>query len=174
MFFLFALPSIGMQAFMVSALTISGAHTLATANILLTAFLGALAIGVLIGGLIAERAHRYDRISAICLGVASITVLGIVFASQMLLVAFCIIFAGGAIGLVMASRDMMVQSTVQTGQAGWVFGFVTNGINAAGVIAPPLFGYLVDNDRPMTIFFLSSGLLGITAIIALLVNRTSN
>tara|TARA_Y100001001_G_C7850131_1_gene253797 strand:+ start:70 stop:261 length:192 start_codon:yes stop_codon:yes gene_type:complete len=36
---------------------------------------------------------------------------------------------------------------------GKVFGFVSTGFNVAGIIAPPLFGYILDNYNANTVFW---------------------
>jgi len=50
------------------------------------------------------------------------------------------------------------------GQFGKVFGFVTTGFNIGGIIAPLMFGYVMDAGHPRAVFFLVSGL----AVVAIL------
>jgi MFS family permease len=57
-------------------------------------------------------------------------------------------------GMVMPSRDMIVREITPLGAFGKVFGFVTNGFNIAGIIAPLLFGALLDHGAPRAMFFL--------------------
>ena len=47
-------------------------------------------------------------------------------------------------GLMQPSRDMIVRAVTPEGQFGKVFGFVTTGFNIGGIIAPLLFGYVMD------------------------------
>ena len=51
-------------------------------------------------------------------------------------------------GVLQPSRDMIVRAVTPPGAFGRVFGFVTTGFNIGGVIAPPAFGYLMDNGEP--------------------------
>jgi MFS family permease len=62
------------------------------------------------------------------------------------------------------SRDMLVRAVTPEGQFGKVFGFVTTGFNIGGIIAPLMFGYVLDAGHPRAVFFLVSGL----ALIAIL------
>ena len=51
-------------------------------------------------------------------------------------------------GLMQPSRDMIVRAVTPEGQFGKVFGFVTTGFNIGGIIAPLLFGYVMDAGHP--------------------------
>jgi MFS family permease len=61
-------------------------------------------------------------------------------------------------GLMQPSRDMIVRAVTPDGQFGKVFGFVTTGFNIGGIIAPLLFGYVMDSGHPRWVFFLVCGL----------------
>lgn len=50
------------------------------------------------------------------------------------------------------SRDMIVRAVTPPGEFGKVFGFVTTGFNIGGVIAPPVFGYMMDHGAPQMVF----------------------
>jgi len=72
-------------------------------------------------------------------------------------------------GLMQPSRDMIVRAVTPEGQFGKVFGFVTTGFNIGGIIAPFLFGYLMDHGHPQAVFFLVAGL-SLLAIVTLIPN----
>ena len=57
-------------------------------------------------------------------------------------------------GLMQPSRDMIVRAVTPEGQFGKVFGFVTTGFNIGGIIAPLMFGYVMDAGHPRWVFFL--------------------
>jgi MFS family permease len=78
-------------------------------------------------------------------------------------------------GLMQPSRDMIVRAVTPEGQFGKVFGFVTTGFNIGGIIAPLMFGYVMDTGYPHAVFFLVSGLalLAILTIIPSFVRRAS-
>jgi MFS family permease len=51
-------------------------------------------------------------------------------------------------GFIQPSRDMLVRSVTPPGAFGKVFGFITTGFNIGGMIAPPMFGYMMDHGNP--------------------------
>jgi MFS family permease len=72
-------------------------------------------------------------------------------------------------GLMQPSRDMIVRAVTPEGQFGKVFGFVTTGFNIGGIIAPLLFGWVMDAGHPRAVFFLVSAL-ALLAILTLIPN----
>jgi len=76
--------------------------------------------------------------------------------------------AGLFSGLIMPSRDMIVRAQTPPGAFGTVFGFVTTGFNIGGIVAPLLFGWIMDHGYAHAIFLLSAGfcLLSIVVLVA--------
>jgi sugar phosphate permease len=72
-------------------------------------------------------------------------------------------------GLMQPSRDMIVRSVTPDGQFGKVFGFVTTGFNIGGIIAPLMFGTVMDAGHPRAVFFLVGGL-SLLAILTIIPN----
>ena len=64
--------------------------------------------------------------------------------------------SGFFFGVFQPSRDMIVRTVTPPGAFGRVFGFVTTGFNIGGVVAPPIFGYLMDHGSPRSVFILSA------------------
>jgi MFS family permease len=56
--------------------------------------------------------------------------------------------------MIMPSRDMLVRAVTPPGAFGKVFGFVTNGFNIVGIVAPLIFGALMDHGSLRLVFFL--------------------
>jgi MFS family permease len=73
--------------------------------------------------------------------------------------------AGLLYGAVMPSRDMIVREVTPPGAFGVVFGFVTNGFNIAGILAPPLFGALLDHGASQ-LFFYTVTAFGVASVIS--------
>jgi MFS family permease len=71
-------------------------------------------------------------------------------------------------GICMPSRDMMVRAAAPPGQAGAAFGIVSTGFNIGGMIAPPLFGWLMDSGNPNAVFLLGAVFMMVTALAAFL------
>jgi FSR family fosmidomycin resistance protein-like MFS transporter len=55
-------------------------------------------------------------------------------------------------GIIQPSRDMMVRAVTPVGSFGKVFGFVSTGFNLGGMVAPLLYGWLMDRGQPQMIF----------------------
>ena len=57
-------------------------------------------------------------------------------------------------GVIQPSRDMMVRAVTPVGSFGKVFGFVSTGFNLGGMVAPLLYGMLMDHCEPRAIFMI--------------------
>ena len=79
-----------------------------------------------------------------------------VAAIDMSLETIAVVFAiaGLANGLVAPSRDMLIRAVTPPGEMGKVFGFVSVGYNIGGIIAPVMFGYILDHAEPGLLFWL--------------------
>jgi len=60
--------------------------------------------------------------------------------------------AGLFSGVMMPSRDMIVRAVTPSGSFGKVFGFVTTGFNLGGIVAPLVFGPIMDHGSPRLVF----------------------
>jgi FSR family fosmidomycin resistance protein-like MFS transporter len=154
-FMLISVANFGLLFYCVVALNALYGTAAVTANSALSANLLFSACGVLLGGLIASRTTRHGLVAALGLAAsaAAAIVLGLFDPGAALLVVLMSL-GGLASGLVMPSRDMIVRAVTPPGAFGKVFGFVTNGFNIAGMLAPLIFGALMDHGAPRTVFFL--------------------
>jgi len=59
---------------------------------------------------------------------------------------------GFCAGIIAPSRDMIVRDATPPGAFGRVFGFVTTGFNLGGIVAPMIFGALMDHGSPRLVF----------------------
>ncbi len=159
----------GISEFSVSALHLIYDAPLVEAGVVLSAYLFTAPIGVLLGGWIADRTVHHDRFAASCFIVIAamiFTVAAVELSLQAIAVLFAI--AGLANGLVAPSRDMMIRAVTPPGEMGKVFGFVSVGYNIGGVVAPVMFGYLLDNANPGLLFW-AVGVLSLATVITVLV-----
>jgi len=158
LFVTLALISGGLQNYSVVALVAVHATTLPVASAALTGYLLLTALGVLLGGLVAARTSSHDTVAAVGLVVVAAVVSPIAFADPhpTILIALMAI-AGLFSGLIMPSRDMIVRAQTPPGAFGTVFGFVTTGFNIGGIVAPLLFGWIMDHGYARAIFLLSAG-----------------
>jgi MFS family permease len=169
-FVMITFSTTGVQNYSVVALNEAYGTPIGIANTALTANLMLSAFGVLAGGLLAARIGRPEWIAAgSFLGIALTgAVIGIAdFGIVVLMIAMSL--NGFVNGLMQPSRDMIVRAVTPDGQFGKVFGFVTTGFNIGGIIAPLLFGYVMDSGHPRWVFFLVCGL-SLLAILTIVPN----
>lgn len=152
-FVLLAFMNSGMNNYSVAALGALYGVPLPIANTALTAQLLLSAIGVLAGGLLVTRTALHSTVAA--LGIAGTVVTAALVAAidfgTFALIAVMALF-GFFTGVIAPSRDMIVREATPEGAFGTVFGFVTTGFNIGGIVAPMLFGALMDAGHPRLVF----------------------
>jgi MFS transporter, FSR family, fosmidomycin resistance protein len=126
----------------------------AIANTALTGLLAMSAVGVLVGGVLAARTARHNLVASAGLLVTGAVALlvGLVDPGAVLLI-LVISLSGFASGMTMPSRDMIVRAVTPPGSFGKVFGFITTGFHIGGMVAPLIFGQLLDHGHPRAVFF---------------------
>ena len=144
----------GVSAFGVATLTVIHEITVTEAATILSAYLFASPIGVLCGGWIADRIRHHHLFAGVCFVVIALAFFTMAGLSMRLeVIAFVFVIAGFFSGVVSPSRDMLIRSLAPPTEMGKVFGFVSTGFNVAGIIAPPLFGYILDHHNPSAVFW---------------------
>ncbi|MFL5042740.1 MAG: MFS transporter [Xanthobacteraceae bacterium] len=168
-FIMLSLANGGVQNYSVVALEALRGTPLATANVALSAYLLMSAIGVLLGGYVVSRTERHDGIAIAGLAANAVTVLALALFEVAAPVLILLMAAAGLFqGLIMPSRDMLVRAVTPRGAFGTVFGFVTTGFNIAGIVAPLVFGWMMDQGNPQAIF-LASAAFGLASIVTVMV-----
>jgi FSR family fosmidomycin resistance protein-like MFS transporter len=81
--------------------------------------------------------------------------MGIIGHSAAVLIAMSSL-SGLFAGVVSPSRDMLVRSVTPPGAFGRVFGFVSPGFNIGSMIAPMLYGMLMDHGQPRLVFLIAA------------------
>jgi MFS family permease len=145
---------------------------LAVANLALTAYLSAQALGVLLGGFIADLTRRHAEVASLGYAVNACIVLAIGtsgFDPLPLIVAMSA--AGLLSGMIMPSRDMLVRAAAPAGAVGRTFGIVTSGFGIGGMVGPLMFGFAMDHGAPQWVFGISVILMIAVAVVALVGDR---
>ena len=146
----------GVSYFSVSAFDQMYDMPLVTANVALTLFLAASSAGILLGGFIGDRTPRHDLIAIIGTVISGVAILAIGFFQLAFFgIALAMCVAGFASGVTAPSRDLLVRSVAPKDSMGAVFGFVSTGLNVGGMIAPFVFGVLLDMERAAIVFMIS-------------------
>jgi MFS family permease len=169
-FVMITFSTTGVQNYSVVALGEAFGTPLGLANTALTANLMLSALGVLAGGLLAARVARHEWVAAFSFAGIAVTA-AMIGAVDLGFVLLMIVMSlnGFVNGVMQPSRDMIVRAVTPEGQFGKVFGFVTTGFNIGGIIAPLLFGWVMDAGHPRAVFFLVSAL-ALLAILTLIPN----
>jgi MFS family permease len=172
-FTLLSLSTAGIGNFGVVALIAGYGISFADANVALTAFLAASAIGVLAGGFLADRTHRHGQVAAACFAInAGIMFVIATVTLPALLLTAAMATAGFLGGVIAPSRDMLVRNAVPAGAAGRAFGIVSTGFNIGGIISPLLFGCIMDQNLPHWVFGISAAFMILTVLLALVTDRS--
>jgi MFS family permease len=171
-FLLLNLSNAGISNFGVVALMSGYGATFSAANLALTAYLGASAVGVLAGGFLADRTERHGQVAAACFAVnaAILLLVAAVNLPQLLLIGVMGL-AGFLSGVIAPSRDMMVREAAPPGAAGRAFGIVSTGFNIGGIISPLLFGWVMDQNLPHWVFGISVVFMVMTVLLTLATER---
>jgi MFS family permease len=171
-FLLLSLSTAGINNFGVVALMSGYGATYSIANIALTAFLGASAMGVLTGGVLADRTSRHGQVASVCFGIDAIVVLFIALTTlPPVALTVAMALAGFLSGVIAPSRDMLVRQAAPPGAAGRAFGIVSTGFNVGGIISPLLFGWIMDQSLPRWVFGASAVFMALTVVLGFLTDR---
>jgi MFS family permease len=171
-FMLLTLSNAGISNFGVVALMSGYAASFSSANLALTVFLGASAVGVLAGGFLADHTSRHGQVAAVCFAANAAIVLLIATMGLPPLVLTTAMAAAGFLGGVIApSRDMLVRNAAPVGAAGRAFGIVSTGFNLGGIVSPLLFGWIMDLNAPRWVFGASVIFMIVTVVLSLFTDR---
>lgn len=169
---LLSLSNGGINTFAVMAFINAYGLTFNTANIALTGFLACGAAGVLAGGYLADRTTRHGQVAAACFAANSVIIMSIaVFTPPAILIVMMMGLAGFLGGLIAPSRDMLVRKAAPPGAAGRAFGIVSTGFNIGGIIAPLMYGAIMDRGLPRWVFAIGAVFMMATVVLALFTDR---
>ena len=167
-FVLLSLSNGGVTTFGIAALQSGYSFSLETASLTLSIYLGALSIGVLVGGVLADKTRHHGFIAAACFALNAIIFAMIAMLPMAgMMVMSALVFAGFLSGLISPSRDMLVRKAAPPGAAGRAFGIVSTGFNIGGILGPMLFAYILDQQMPRWLFAASAGFMLLTVLLAL-------
>jgi MFS family permease len=171
-FTLLGLSNAGISSFGVVALMSGYGTSFSTANLALTAYLGASAVGVLAGGFLADRTERHGQVAAVCFAINTALVLLIAFFTLPAIPLISAMTIAGFLGGVIApSRDMLVRNAAPPGAAGRAFAIVSTGFNFSGIASPLLFGWIMDQNMPHAVFIVSALFMALTVALTFFTER---
>jgi FSR family fosmidomycin resistance protein-like MFS transporter len=127
---------------------------LATASFVATGYTLCGVVGLILGGFLAARADRLERMIGMCLA-GSALLLALVGSGWLpgLLALGLAALAGLGTGLAGPSRDMLIKRAAPPGATGRVYGTVYSGLDLGFALAAPIFGAVLDGGNPGGVFF---------------------
>jgi MFS family permease len=167
-FFCLAMANGGIQTFTVVGMGAIHGTPFSTATVALSGFLLMSAVGVLLGGVIADRTPHHERVAAVGFACTSTMAILMAWVNMPAVVLVGVMSLGGLLnGIIQPSRDMMVRAVTPPGSFGKVFGFVSTGFNLGGMLAPLLYGWLMDQGEPRAIFMIVVGFILLALVTAI-------
>ncbi len=156
-FLLSSISLVGIQNFSIAALQEGFGVTVALATLAVTLYQLATAAGVFVGGILADRVRHHHRVAmsglacaALCAVLASVT-------SPPAAVTVALVSAiGFAVGITTPSRDVLVRRATPSGATGKVFGVVYSGFDAGALLAPLIYGALMDHHLARLVFLVAA------------------
>ena len=163
--------SIGLQTFTPSALNAGFGVALALANSAVTAYLLGGTAGIFVGGFLAARTSRHDRVAAA--GLLAGAFLAALVATSPPLPLLLPIFAaiGFALGATGPARDLIVRNATPKGASGRIYGFVYSGLDIGSMLGPVWFGLMLDHGLAPQMFVVVSVLLLVAIMTVVQVRR---
>jgi len=146
-----------LRGFFVAAMDLLYSTPLAAANGALSGFLLGSALGILAGGVLADRIGPRMSIAAVTLVSAGVLVVLIGVMPMPLAVLIGVMSASGFLqGVLLPTRDLLVRSVTPDGSMGKVMGFLSSGTMLASGVVPVLFGWILDAFDPNWVFWISA------------------
>ena len=127
---------------------------IALASLVVSGYMVSGIAGQLMGGFLASRAARLERLIGLCLA-GSALLLALVASGWLPAMAALAIasLAGLGTGLAGPSRDMLIKRASPPGATGRVYGTVYSGLDLGFALAAPVLGALLDGGNPGGVFF---------------------
>jgi MFS family permease len=164
--------SVGVQTFLPAALSVGFQVPLVIGTSAVTAYLLGATAGIAIGGFLAVRTTRHDRVAVT--GLAAAALLLVLAASGVLdAPSFVPMFAliGLALGATSPSRDLIVRNATPRGATGRVYGFVYSGLDIGAMLGPIWFGLMLDHGLANDVLFVIAALLAVAMATVVNVRR---
>ena len=167
--------AVGLQSFLPSALNEGLSVPLVLATSAVTAYLLGGTGGIALGGYVATRTTRHDRVAMTGLlsgaGLLVVVALGSV-PITMIVPLFALV--GFALGVTGPSRDLIVRAATPAGASGRVYGFVYSGLDLGATLGPIWFGLMLDHGMGREMFYAVAALLVAAVATVMRVRRASS
>ena len=143
---------------------------LSVTALIVTGYMLCGAVGMLIGGFLVGRVQRLEKVISICM-LGSAVLLALVGTGWLPGMGAVVVasIAGLGTGLAGPSRDMLIKRAAPEGATGRVYGTVYSGLDLGFCVAAPVFGWMLDHQMYLGIFFGSAAALALSVVSAVVV-----
>ena len=173
-FTLFSLSTTGINNFSVAALTEGAGLSLPLATTILTVCLSMSALGILAGGVLADRTRHHGSVATAGFALTAVLMATVAFVPMGGWAILAVLTVAGFLsGMIQPSRDMIVRSACPPGAAGRVFGVVTTGFNIGAACGPLIFGAALDHGHPLSVFSITALVMLVTSGASVLAGRAT-
>lgn len=160
-YLLFMMAIVGLQSFTTILAVETFGFAESTANALLTIHLAASALGVVAGGVLADRLPFLEVIiGVLLLAMVAVWALAVVPTPSLILVAVLLAVIGWLIGLALPARDKFGNAVADPTAVGKSFGVYFTGLSLGAVLSPILVGTAFDYLTSRGAFLFVGGFLG--------------
>ena len=163
-FALLAAGQLGAQWFADDVLHIGHGIPVIEGNSYVTIFVVGISIGIIMGGIAADRSANHIRLASIGFVACGIGTISMGLAppqAEYLYPLFAV--TGFLFGFGFASRDLLVRSLAPKGASGAVFGFVFSGLDIGSMSIPLVYGYFLGVGMEFYVFYLGGILIVLAA-----------
>jgi MFS family permease len=128
-----------------------------------------ISVGVLVGGIVADRFFQFNFIATVGYLVASFLMVQVALAwLPFWFVMSAFLIGGFMMGVVFPSRDLMVREASPKDSAGKAFGFVNSGFGYGAMVGPLICGLIMDSGFTKGVFLMSAGIMILAIATAIL------
>lgn len=148
---------------------------LSVTALIVTGYMLCGAAGMVVGGFLVGRVQRLEKVISICM-LGSAVLLALVATGWLPGMGAVIVasIAGLGTGLAGPSRDMLIKRAAPEGATGRVYGTVYSGLDLGFCLAAPVFGWMVDHQMYLGIFYGSAAALALSVVSAVVVGDGVN
>lgn len=153
-FFFFTTMAVGaIQSFAPTVATLEYGFSAELSSTIITVYMVVSAVGMLLGGWVVAKFDRYDGIIAVALAISALAAV-LIAAKALAGLGMLLLLAvmGFGAGIAGPSRDMLIRAAATKGALGRVYGVVYSGLDVGLMVAPALFGWLLDHGHTNKIF----------------------
>jgi MFS transporter, FSR family, fosmidomycin resistance protein len=150
----------GILTFSVTIFNKFNGISLVDATTILTSYVIAGSVGLITGGILADKWNRHTLTAVVALLVSAVLLAVIeAFSLPIILLTLALVVIGFLQATIRPARDMIVRSIIPKNSIGKVFGFLSAAMSAGHAIAPVFVGWLIDRGNHDIVFYVLAAIM---------------